>query len=181
MKMSSLRLIQCDEEHAKDIASILNDAIEKTCDIYDCSPRSVETVREWIVARHKSDLPVIAVVDDEDVVRAFGSYSIFRPFEAYQTTVEHSIYVASPYRRRGLGRWLLSQLVEEARLQNKHCMIAGIDSQNSASIQMHLQFGFEECGEMRQVARKFNRWLDLLFFQYFITESRLKVFRTLEI
>jgi len=46
-----------------------------------------------------------------------------------------------------------------------HTIIAGIDSENPASLHLHEQLGFVEVGRCRQVGYKFDRWLDLLFYQ----------------
>ncbi len=44
-------------------------------------------------------------------------------------------------------------------------LIGGIDAQNVASIALHRRFGFELCGEVRHAGFKFERWLDLHFYQ----------------
>lgn len=44
-------------------------------------------------------------------------------------------------------------------------MIAGIDAENEASIAMHRKLGVTEAGVLRQVARKFGRWLDLVLME----------------
>jgi L-amino acid N-acyltransferase len=44
-------------------------------------------------------------------------------------------------------------------------MIAGIDSENSVSIKLHENLGFNHSGTIRQAGYKFGRWLDLVFMQ----------------
>ena len=44
-------------------------------------------------------------------------------------------------------------------------IIGGIDAQNAASIALHRRLGFEQCAHIRQAGFKFNRWLDLKFYQ----------------
>lgn len=44
----------------------------------------------------------------------FGSYGVFRASPAYQYSVEHSIYVEQGHRGRGIGRLLLTELIERA-------------------------------------------------------------------
>ena len=44
-------------------------------------------------------------------------------------------------------------------------MVAGIEAGNAASVMLHRRAGFEEAGLLREVGRKFGRWLDLLFMQ----------------
>ncbi len=65
-----------------------------------------------------------------------------------------------PNIRKGLGRKLLVALIAEARRLNKHVMVAGIESQNHASLHLHETLGFITTGQMPQVGTKFGRWLD---------------------
>jgi L-amino acid N-acyltransferase YncA len=44
-------------------------------------------------------------------------------------------------------------------------MIAGIDGENTASMRLHEKLGFTKVGHLRQVGRKFGRWLDLVFYE----------------
>ena len=44
-------------------------------------------------------------------------------------------------------------------------LIAGIDADNEKSIAMHKNFGFEHVGTIKKAGYKFNRWLDLSFYQ----------------
>jgi len=50
----------------------------------------------------------------------------------------------------------------------KHVMIAGIDAQNVTSVALHEKLGFQVTGELKEVAFKFGRWLDLKFMQRLI-------------
>ena len=44
-------------------------------------------------------------------------------------------------------------------------MVAGIDGGNTASLEFHEAHGFARAGELKQVARKGERRLDLVFMQ----------------
>jgi L-amino acid N-acyltransferase YncA len=44
-------------------------------------------------------------------------------------------------------------------------LIAGIDASNTISIKLHQRLGFETVAHLREVGRKFDRWLDLVFMQ----------------
>ncbi len=67
--------------------------------------------------------------------------------------------------RRGVGTALVGRLIEKAQHRGKHVMIGGVDAANAASIGMHRKLGFTEVGHLREVARKFGRWLDLVLMQ----------------
>lgn len=146
------------------ILDIMNDAILNSTAIYDYHERTMEYATNWFSKKHKDGLPVI-VYEKGDTVTGFGSYGIFRPWDGYRFTAEHSIYVAKEYRGQGMGGALLEELIALARTQNFHTLIAGIDAENKESCAFHARHGFVEVGRFREVGYKFDRWLDLVFMQ----------------
>jgi len=63
----------------------------------------------------------------------------------------------------------LKHIIEQARALGKHTMVAGVDSENTASLRFLERFGFERAGHLREVGFKFDRFLDLVFLQYWLT------------
>ncbi|HEV2482438.1 MAG TPA: GNAT family N-acetyltransferase [Puia sp.] len=106
-------------------------------------------------------------------VAGFASYGPFRPWPAYKYSVEHSIYVHKDQRGKGIAKKLLRTLIDHASAAGLHTIVAGIDSRNDVSINLHRQFGFKETGQIAQVGYKFGRWLDLVFMQL-ILENNLQ-------
>jgi len=160
-----VRIISCDRAHAGAILGILNDAIANSTALYDYRARTPAMMDAWFDAKEKARYPVIGVIDDAHQLRGFGSYGPFRAWPAYKYTVEHSLYVERSHRAQGIGRLLLAELIAAATRQDFHTLIGGIDSQNAASIALHRRLGFEQCAHIRQAGFKFNRWLDLQFYQ----------------
>jgi phosphinothricin acetyltransferase len=118
---------------------------------------------EWFAARNKHHA-VLAARDGSGLV-GYASYGPFRAPSGYRLTAEHSLYVRENARGRGIGKALLTALIDKACAQGLHVLIGGIDSENSLSIALHKAFGFEETGRLPQVGRKFDRWLTLVFLQ----------------
>jgi phosphinothricin acetyltransferase len=160
-----MKVIRCDRSYSDQILAIFNEAIVNSTALYDYQARTPEMMEAWFTAKDKGNYPVIGVVSSEGNLTGFGSYGIFRAWPGYKYTVEHSIYVEAKYRRRGIGKVLLQEIIASARAQNYHVLIGGIDSQNAASIRLHQRFGFSHAGSLRQVGFKFGRWLDLTFYQ----------------
>jgi phosphinothricin acetyltransferase len=75
------------------------------------------------------------------------------------------VHVHADRRGRGIGRALVLELKSRAAGRGMHVMIAGIDTDNVASIRMHEGLGFSRAGHLRQVGFKFGRWLDLEFLE----------------
>jgi len=85
----------------------------------------------------------------------------YRPRLAYRFSVEDSIYIDPNAQRRGIGRALLLNLIEECEHRGFRQMIAVIgDSAQTASIELHRALGFRMIGAVENVGYKFGRWLD---------------------
>jgi phosphinothricin acetyltransferase len=108
---------------------------------------------------------VLVAVDGDGDVIGFGSFGDFRAWPGYRTTVEHSVHVRADRRGRGTGTALLAALIERAAALGKHAMIAGVDADNAASLRLHERLGFTVVGRLPEVARKFDRWLDLVLLE----------------
>jgi len=161
-----LRHVSCScERHGESILQIFNEAILHTTAVYDYRPRSSETIRSWLETKHRGGLPVIGIEDEGGELLGFATYGSFRDRPAYKYSVEHSVYVRSDRRRKGLGAALLTTLVDAARAQDRHVMVGGIDVENVASIALHRKLGFSYSGTIRHAGYKFGRWLDLAFYQ----------------
>jgi len=160
-----MKLIRCDDSFAEQILAIFNDAILNSTALYDYKQRTRESMTAWFENKRKGNFPVIGAVDSSGKLLGFASYGTFRAWPAYKYSVEHSIYVASDCRGKGLGKALLEAIIGAAREQQYHALIGGIDSQNTVSIRLHKQFGFQHAGTLQQVGFKFGRWLDLEFYQ----------------
>jgi len=105
----------------------------------------------------------------------FGTYGTFRVRPAYKYTVENSLYVHKDFRGKGFGKILLGEIIKNAKDQNYHCIVGVIDSANETSIQLHKSFGFEFSGQIKQVGFKFNRWLDVDFYQLLLPTPQFPI------
>ena len=161
----SMRIISCDRTHGGAILAILNDAIENSTALYEYRPRTQASMDAWFAAKDQARYPIIGVIDTADQLLGFASYGAFRAWPAYKYSVEHSLYVERAHRGRGIGGLLLGELIASATRQDYHMLIGGIDAHNAASIALHRRLGFVQCGHIRHAGFKFNRWLDLLFYQ----------------
>jgi phosphinothricin acetyltransferase len=161
-----MHLIECTyEKHAEAILAILNEAIVNSTALYDYKPRSPESMIKWFEGKAAGAYPVLGIVSDEGELLGFGSYGTFRAFPAYKYTVELSVYVHAAHRGQGLGKILLQELITCATAQDYHVMVAAIDKQNETSIALHEKLGFTYSGTIAQAGFKFDRWLDLVFYQ----------------
>ena len=161
-------LIIIREAERKDLPEILNiynDAILNTTAVYTYHPQSLNEREVWFETKVLANEPIF-VFEIDNKVAGFATYGQFRHWPAYLYSIEHSIYVNKDYRRRGVASHLLEHLIDDAKHRQYRTIVAGIDTLNEASIKLHETFNFKHAGTIENVGYKFERWLDLAFYQY---------------
>lgn len=149
------------------ICHLFNALICTTTVAWRTQPATLDEMYAWFARQQAADHPVL-VADVDGTVVAYTCWTSFRGgdrFPGYRHTVEHTIHVARDHHGRGIGRHLLTSLIEMARRRDVHVMVAGIDADNTASIAFHRIMGFSEVARMPEVGRKFDRWLELVLMQ----------------
>jgi len=143
-----------------------NDVIATSTAVYAEEAVTIEERLAWFRLRRQQGYPVLVATDDSGVI-GFISFGDFRAWPCYLHSVEHSVHVRAD-RRRHVGRALMESLIPRACALGKHILIAGIDADNAGSLRLHQSLGFEQVAHLREVGRKFDRWLDLVFMQRFL-------------
>jgi phosphinothricin acetyltransferase len=109
--------------------------------------------------------PYLVATSGETVV-GYAYAGPYRPRAAYRSTVEDSIYLAADAQGRGIGRLLLTGLIDAAAEAGFRQMIGVIgDSRHQASIRLHAALGFRPVGVFENVGWKHGRWLDCVLMQ----------------
>lgn len=147
------------------IQAILNEAIVNSTALYDYHPRHLTTVTAWAQQKSEQGWPLRGAYDATDRLMGFATFGEFRPQPAYKYTVEHSVYVDPTFRRQGIARALMEDLIKEAEQRQRHVMVGCIDADNAVSIELHEKLGFFHSGTIKQAGFKFGRWLDAAFYQ----------------
>ena len=146
------------------IAAIYNHEVENTTSTFDLVPRTLADQEAWITARSGAFSAIVAVNADGEVL-GFGALSPYKERAAYRTSVEDSVYVDRSLARRGIGRLIVSHLLDVARDSGFHAVFARIEASGAASRALHEACGFRLVGVEAEVGRKFNRWLDVALMQ----------------
>ena len=162
-----VRLATVDDADA--MCGIYNHEVMHETSTLDLVPRSTDAQRDWVAARSGAFAAIVAIDSTSEVV-GFGSLSEYRDRAAYHTTVENSVYVRRDRARRGVGRLILTTLLDHATASGFHCVIARIEASSVASRTLHESCGFRLVGIEREVGRKFGRWLSVAVMQCLVHE-----------
>lgn len=136
--------------------------LHSTC-TYQEEPSTAAEREVWFLS-HGPKHP-ITVAEAEGQIVGWASLSPFHTRSAYRRTVENSVYVRHDRQRQGIGLALLADSVERAMTLGHHTIIAGIDREQAASVNIHQRLGFEPVAHLKEVGFKLGRWLDVVYLQ----------------
>jgi L-amino acid N-acyltransferase YncA len=118
--------------------------------------------RRGIVAR---GLPYL-VAERSGRVLGYCYAGPYRPRSAYRFTLEDSIYIDQAEVGRGVGRALLTTLLDRCAELGYRQMVAVIGGSDSwPSIRLHAALGFTHVGVLPAVGFKFGGWVDIVLMQ----------------
>ncbi len=152
------------------IVEIYNDTIPSRQVTADPEPVSVESREPWFHAHTPATRP-LWVTEIDGRIAAWLSFSSFYGRPAYDRTAELSIYVALPFRRRGLGRYLLNAAMTAAPSLNIHTLLGFIFGHNEPSLALFERHGFVRWGVLPRVAVLDEIERDLIIVGYRIAEK----------
>ena len=143
------------------IAALHNRIIRDTAVTFTTQERTPEAVARQIA----ESIPAFLVAETAGRLAGFATYGPFRAGPGYAASCEHTVILDDAARGRGLGRALMTRLMQIAAAEGKHVMVAGISGANPGAVAFHAALGFEEVGRMPEVGRKAGQWLDLILMQ----------------
>ncbi|MCK7609267.1 N-acetyltransferase family protein [Acinetobacter portensis] len=160
------------EQDLPEILEIYNTEILNGLATWNEQPYDLKHLQIWLKQLQQQNFPVFVVKDSiKSKVSGYADYASFRNFSGYKYSVEHSVYISPEYVKQGLGKRLMQHLIEHAKFNNMHVMIAGIDHENIGSIELHKKLGFVQTGYMPQVGQKFGKWRDLVLMQLMLNNE----------
>lgn len=164
MSAAPVRVRDAALEDLPAMATIYDEQVRTSVATFDTEPRGAAYLGEKLAHAGGGDIVLVAHAGDEVLGYAFSGP--FRPRPAYDGTKEVSVYVAATARGRGVARVLYATLLERLDgLAHVHTQVAVIALPNDASEALHRAFGFEQVGVLREVGRKFDRWVDTAWYQ----------------
>lgn len=147
------------EDDVEAIGAIFNHYIEHSTCTFQVALQTPEQYLDWF--QQKSDRHPVTVAEEASTVLGWAALSPWRKKEAYRHSVEGSVYVHPDHHRRGIGRALLTDLVDRARSLGHRTLIGGACTEHEGSLVLQEELGFRHVGTLKNVGFKFDRWLDV--------------------
>lgn len=121
-------------------------------------------------AKHLQDCRLV-IENDGDVV-GWAALSPFESSPVFKGVAELSIYINVDNRGKGLGKLLLSALVEESIKAGYWALESYIFKENTASLKLHTACGFRKVGYYERLAKdRFGVWRSLVIMEHRITSD----------
>jgi len=157
----------------REINSIFNHYVTHSTCVWETTP-CTEAQRQVWFEEHGENMPILVAEHNKRVLGwvALGS---FRTAYTLFGTLEDSIYVHHDFHRQGIGSRLLTELIEAARQKGLRSILASISADQTPSIRLHQKFGFQKVARLHQVGRKFNQWLDAVYLQLLLIDTKQAV------
>lgn len=151
-------------EDASSIASLYNRYVLNTAITFETDAVPPDEMGARIREVTAAGLPwVIAELNGRVVGYAYASK--WKGRCAYRFSVETTVYVHAEYTRQGIGAELYDALLARLRGGKTHVVIAGIALPNESSVALHERFGFRKVAHFNEVGFKFERWIDVGYWQ----------------
>jgi phosphinothricin acetyltransferase len=111
-------------------------------------------------ANHRKDCRLFARNREQGL--GWAALSQVSGRRVYSGVAEVSVDVAAAARRAGIGKALLTALIDESERHGVWTLQAGIFPENAASIALHKSCGFREVGVRHRLGKLGETWKDVL-------------------
>jgi len=151
-------------DDAASIASLYNHYVENTIITFETDPVSAGEIASRIREVTDAGLPWL-IAERHGQVAGYAYATKWKGRCAYRFSVESSVYVGAEHAGQGIGTELYAALLDRLRSGTTHVVIGGIALPNEGSQALHERFGFRKVAHFEQVGFKFERWIDVGYWQ----------------
>lgn len=156
------------EEDFEEIRNIYNYYVENTTISFEETCVTCEEMASRIKTI-SSEFPFVVYEINHQIV-GYAYITKWKSRHAYRYTLETTVYTRNDYSGKGIGSGLYNFLFKE--LPMCHSIMSVIALPNEKSIALHEKFGFERVADFKEVGYKFNRWIDVAYFQKKMENNR---------
>ncbi len=146
------------------IAALYNHYVTGTITTFEEEPVQADEIARRIEKVRSASLPWLVAEENGRIV-GYTYATAWKSRSAYRLSAEVTVYVAAGSEGLGIGSLLYSNLFTILETLGIHAVIGGIALPNDRSVALHEKFGLEKVAHFPQVGFKFNRWIDVGYWQ----------------
>jgi phosphinothricin acetyltransferase len=149
---------------AESLARIYNFYVRETFVTFEEQVVSAGGMTARLQAVQGASLPWLVAAQNGEVV-GYAYAAKWNGRSAYRFSTEVTVYLDQARAGQGIGSSLYRHLLATLQSRGIHAAIGGIAMPNEASVALHQKFGFKKVAEFREVGFKFDRWIDVSYWQ----------------
>ncbi len=149
---------------AQAICDIYNYYINHSVATFEEREVSVEEMRARVDAVEAQGLPWLVAKKDESIL-GYAYATQWKSRSAYRFCVEITVYIAQDNCSSGVGSALYKSLFDSLKQTKTRIAIACLSLPNESSVALHEKFGMQKVGHFTEVGFKFDRWVDIGYWQ----------------
>jgi phosphinothricin acetyltransferase len=134
------------------IVEVYNQSIPAGWSTADTRPISVADRVEWFHKFDPARRPIWVAEADGQVVATVYLSSFYGGRAAYDATAEISVYIATAYHRRGIGRRLKEWVIEQCPALGVTTLLSMHFDHNEATRRINESMGFQLMGHLTEIA-----------------------------
>jgi phosphinothricin acetyltransferase len=142
-----------------EVAAIFEDGIRTGNATFESAPPEWDAWDFGHLPEHR------LVASSDGVVVGWAALSPFSDRSCYDGVAEVSVYVAEQARGHGVGRALLTAVIESSERSGIWTLQAGIFPENEPSVALHVALGFRVVGVRERLGRLHGVWRDVLLLE----------------
>jgi phosphinothricin acetyltransferase len=147
------------------VLDLYNYYILHTTATFDYEKITLEELQARLSYNHKKYKTFLVCDKVNENIIGFCFLTQFRKKPAYDKSAEIGIYLKPEKTGQKLGYSIIKFLEEYAKENQIEVIIASISGENANSIKLFNRMGYERCAHYKKIAVKFNRSLDLIYYQ----------------
>jgi L-amino acid N-acyltransferase YncA len=155
----TVRIAPMSDDHAAQVLDIYRLGIATGNATFETEPPTWQAFTASRLPEHR------LVALDGDRVLGWAACTPVSDRCVYAGVVEHSVYVHPDAQGLGVGRVLLTALIDSTERAGIWTIQAGIFPENTASLALHHACGFRTIGTREKVGKHHGAWRDVLLLE----------------
>ena len=157
--MIPLEIKALDKSHWPAVSKIYADGLETKIASFETTCPSWE---DWDMNHHKFCRFVIC--EDKNAIGWIALVPVSNR-KVYAGVAEVSIYISKESQGKGVGKMLMSHLLNEVEKYGIYTLQCSLFPENRVSYALHSAFGFREIGYREKVAKLENEWRNTILME----------------
>ena len=154
-----MKIISIEKNHFTEIANIYRQGLETGHATFETTVPSWE---DW--DKGKLSHSRLAAVSNDTVV-GWAALSAVSDRCVYGGVAELSIYIANDHKGKGIGKALMSKLIEQSEAHGIWTLQSGMFPENEATVALHKSLGFRIIGYREKIGKLRDTWRDTIIME----------------